>query len=59
MNLTNFDKAIVSAAPLLVTVLSGLGVMGLPAGAMWWVNLAVALITPLAVYLKSNKPPAA
>jgi hypothetical protein len=58
MTWTSFDKAIVAALPLVLMVLGSLGAMGLSANAMYWVNLAVAVLTPVLVYLKKNAPPA-
>lgn len=59
MTFTTFDKAIVAALPLVLMLLQNLTNFGLGAGAMWWVGLAVAALTPVLVYLKNNAPPAA
>lgn len=57
--MTTFDKAIMAILPLLLLVIQNLGSFGLDTSTMWWVNLLGAVITPVLVYLKSNKVPVA
>lgn len=59
MNLTSIDKALVSALPFVLMALGYAVNLGLSADIMWWINLAVAALTPALVYLKANKPPVA
>jgi hypothetical protein len=57
MNFTTFDKALVAGLPLVLLVLQNLTAI-VPSGAAgWWIGLAVAVLTPVLVYLKNNKPP--
>lgn len=56
MNWTTFDKALVAGVGTLLLILNNILPIVPPADVVY-VNLAVGVLTPIAVFLKANKPP--
>lgn len=53
--ITKFDKALVAVIGMALLVLNAAAGAALPAGWQGPVNLAIAVLTPISVYLVPNK----
>lgn len=57
MTLTSFDKALVAAIGMALIILNSLaGQAVFSPNVQGYINLALAVLTPVSVYLKANKP---
>lgn len=58
MTLTTFDKAIVAAIGMALIILNSLAGQSVGFSPAWqgYINLALAVLTPVSVYLKANAP---
>lgn len=58
MTWTTFDKAIVAALGVALLILNSLAgqAVGMSPATQGYVNLGIAVLTPISVYLKANKP---
>lgn len=57
MTLTSFDKALVAAIGMALIILNSLaGQAVFSPNVQGYINLGLAVLTPVSVYLKANKP---
>ncbi len=56
MTWTTFDKALVAGVGMALLVLNNLVGFNFSPNVHWGINLGIAVLTPMAVYLKANKP---
>lgn len=56
MTWTTFDKALVAGVGAALLVLNNLVGFNFSPNVHWGINLGIAVLTPMAVYLKANKP---